>query len=253
MRLLFVYYHKYPQFWKDGLWRALIELDRYYEIDRVNLLCSKPEGEYDFALGWGAYKSPADNFLKSYTGKKGLCFGGSTLTGEFNDYNVFFYENPLHANQHHHGVHAFGVNTEIFHPTSSTKFIDVLGVGALAYWKRWKEMINKKGVRMVVGEYQKDNPYESDDIVNQLIRNGVGYMGLVDTWTLSTLYNASKSVFMPADEMGGGGRVLLEARASDVPVEIMPDNRLLTSYLKCPVWDFLYYARQLKKGIDSCL
>lgn len=259
-KILFIYDHKYPELWRDGLWRALKELANEFEITKRNLQTA--EGcdnfdDYDVVLGWGGFGSGVDNIIMSVNtkAKKGLCIGGNVFPFH-PGYDILFYETEAVKNILHikgNCVHAFGVNTDIYNPFRCGKLFDYLGVGSFSSWKRWEKMKDKTGVRLVIGEYQNDNETESLSIIKDLVKNGVGAMSMVDPENLAKLYNASQKVYIPADMNGGGERAVLEARACGIPVEVDDNNEKLKELLNSPVWDYYYYAGQLKKGIETIL
>jgi hypothetical protein len=106
---------------------------------------------------------------------------------------------------------------------------------------------------MAIGELQKENIYESMDIIDALLNGGVMVATEAAPETLLKYYNNSINVYLPALTIGGGERSLLEARACGCNVEVELDNPKLQELLTCPIWDHRYYADQLKKGILSCL
>jgi hypothetical protein len=100
-RILFVYEHKKPDYWMDGLSMALYKLADTFQIDRCNLAtddCETETEEYDFVLGWGAFGSPADAHIQARvdsgdTTPTGLCLGGNVTPVPSNYiYNLVFYE-----------------------------------------------------------------------------------------------------------------------------------------------------------------
>jgi len=266
-KVLFVFDNPNEKYWYDGLYMALQELGKDFDITKFNLAFSNdfvaPDEEYDFFLGWGAFNSSVDHWM---TGggkddkKIGLCIAGNTFppTGA-NNYDVLFYETKWYRPQiafHKNIVHAFGVNTDLFFKSDIVSPIvwDYIGVGALADWKRWDKMKDKKGTRLVVGEYQKGNEEESSRIALDLIRNGITVSDMVSPFDLSNLYNWSRTLYMPSNVNGGGERAILEARSCGLNVEIEDDNPKLKEVLEWdPIPDYKWYAAQIKKGIESVL
>lgn len=261
--------------WMDGLWAALNILEEDFEITKLNLrdldagvvLKYFHVEEFDFLLGWGGFNSPVDKTLHLKTNKKkGLCIGGNAFPPEGADnYDVLFYETKWYRPQinfHKNIVHAFGINSDIYNNEkfflSNLEFAtpviwDYIGVGSLSYWKRWEKMIDKKGRKLVVGEYQKDNEQESSRIANHLLKNNIMVSDMVHPYDLANFYHWSRTLYIPADINGGGERAILEARACGLQVEIEDDNPKLKELLTCPIYDEKYYAEQLKKGILSVL
>lgn len=270
MKLLFVFAHEYPEKWKDGLNAALKVLEGDFEIEYLNLaLEQKPLPECDFALGWGAFGSPADKYLRNQEVKKGLCIGGmahyeDTLTNPMN-YDILFYETEFFKpmiSKHPNIKRAFGVNTDIFHNTDSERTIDVLGVGAFANWKRHHEILEVPGdVRLVIGEIQsggdgqdpsKGGLAESMNIIGYLLTNGVGVLPMIPPEKLAEFYNRSKLVFLPAHLAGGGERAVWEARLCGCDVQVAQDNPKLKELLYGEVLDHFAYAESLREGILGC-
>ncbi len=264
-KILFVYDHEYPEIWKDGLWAALNLLEQDFVLDKVNLYNQKPESieYYDCILGWGAFGSKVDGWLKwakvqSYKGKIGLCIAGNAHRAlETNYYDVLFYETDWYKPQienHPNIVKAFGVNTDIFHPIDSPKIWDYLTVGAFAYWKRQERMVTlPQGPKFAIGQIQRGNIDESTEIIGTLLSGGVAISDMVAPEVLAKIYNASKIVYIPADINGGGERAVWEAKACGCKVEIEPDNPKLEELVNQDHQDHHFYAEQLKKGILSCL
>lgn len=268
MKILFIYAHNKPEFWLDGLYGALQELARTNSVDFYNIFENKGEfrlENYDFVLGWGAFGSPADEYIRRNRlkiGKCGLCIAGNTTRPfQAEKYDVLFYETnwvkeylelatvgvPL--------VKAFGINTNIFNRIEyATPIVyDYLGVGAFATWKRWDKFNSKKGMRLVVGEFQKNNQAESSTIVKDLMLNGTGVMPMVHPFDLANLYHWSRTVYIPADVFGGGERAVMEAISCGCSVEIEEDNPKLAEIVATGVVDHIEYAKQLEKGIKLCV
>ncbi len=281
MKILFVYDHKYPHLWKDGLWAALNILEKDgFEIEKLNIqdyidkkyksnslfgtASLYPIDKYDFILGWGAFNSPVDYLMHEFIKKDGaeqtpigLCIAGNSFPPkEEYTYDVLFYETEWYLPQimsHPNVVHAFGVNTEIYKPEVNPIFIwDWITVGSFSNWKRQDKLIEKGGYKLAVGEVQKENMNESGRIMNTLLTNGVMISDMVEAEQLAKIYNAAEKVYIPADINGGGERAVLEARACGRPVEIEFDNPKLFELLRCDIWNEYYYFDKLKAGILSC-
>lgn len=263
-KLLFVHSSKYDVM--DGLYGALLEMEKDFEIERYNLndyaYPMDKLKQKDFVLGWGAFGSPVDKFLQPIHVKKGLCIAGNTFAPDGADnYDILFYEtkwarNYLNLHTHPRIVQAFGVNTDVYfeHPMGRMVVWDFLGVGAFASWKRWEKMKDKWGRRMVVGEYQVGNEKESLGIVSDLIRNGIGVSPMMKPFDLSNLYNWTKTVYIPSDVNGGGERAVLEGLACGCTVEIEPDNPKLRELLELEkIPSHIDYANKLTEGILSIL
>jgi len=264
-KLLFVFDHPKEEWWMDGLWAALNVLEEDFVIVKHNLSHRKnfSLSKEDFILGWGGFKSPVDNWVKTMPNKKGLCIGGNAFPPQGADnYDVLFYETKwvrdfLNLKYHPNIVHAFGVNTDIFFNINdmlpSPIVWDYIGVGALADWKRWEKMTEKSGLKLVVGEYQKENAVESQRIATYLLSQNVMVSPQVNPYDLANFYRWSRTLYIPSTVMGGGERAILEARASGLNIEVEDDNPKLKELLEGEVKDHLWYAQQLKKGIMSVL
>jgi len=264
-KLLFVYEHKKPEWWLDGLSHALDCLETDFEITKLNLndggILSIPFQDFDFVLGWGGFESKVDKFMQTTLCKKGLCLAGNAFGYTDQKYDIIFYETnwvreflnlsslPCKV------VKAFGVNTDIYNDVDfmTPLVFDYLGVGALAKWKRWEKMKDKKGIRMVIGEYQTENEIESADIACDLLRHGVMVSNMVHPFDLANIYHWASTLYVPADIYGGGERTILEARACNLKIEIEDDNPKLKELLYCDIPSHLDYAKKLKDGIMSVL
>lgn len=265
-KLLFVYDMRDTSHWMDGLHAALFLLEEDFDVFYWNLSNKEEERmdyrDADFVLGWGAFDSSVDKQLKLCGDAKkiGLCIGGNGTPAR-EGYDVLFYETKWVRNFLDLGmfcnnlVHAFGVNTDIYNEIDITVPIvwDYIGVGSFSLWKRWHRMQNKKGTKLVVGEYQVDNEPESMAIVQSLIIRNIMVSDTVSPFDLANLYHWSRTLYMPSDIYGGGERAVLEARACGLNVEIEDDNPKLKELLESPIYDHHYYAEQLKKGIMSVL
>jgi len=253
MDITFVYESRHPIEVRDGLWAALEVLGRTHSIKRVNIATDNYLSGSEFVLGWGAFGSHVDIFCQKLPSRKGLCIGGNTCppSGALN-YDVLFYETKWYRPQinfHPNIIHAFGYNADIYKNINVTRDIDYLGVGAYALWKRWDKMLNKKGNRRIIGEYQVGNPEESQEIWETLENGGVLCKTMQKPETLMFEYNRAKTVYLPANIYGGGERAVLEARACGCKVEVEPDNPKLQEVIEMPLWTHEDYAKRLEEGI----
>lgn len=257
-KILFVYSHPDEEYWHDGLKAALKLLEKDFEITYLNLfknsLTNVPKDT--FILVWDSFKGVVDRMIRYYPNKKGLCLAGSMfMPYKTEDYNVIFYETEYQKSilRHSNLVHAFGIDTNVYKKMDLPKVFDYIGVGGFATWKRWEKMIDKKGLKLVTGPYQLQNEQESLTIIKNLVRNRIVVAPIINVEIAVKLYNMSKICYIPAELNGGGERAVLEARASNLEVQIEPDNPKLKELLTCPIWDVAYYASQLKQGILSGL
>lgn len=254
-KVLFIFRHEYENLWQDGLWAALLELSHTYEISLHNILKEYPNPYgYDFILGWGAFGSAVDKYMRTLQGPKGLCVAG-VVPGDPSTYDVIFYETEWYGNtiEHRNMVHAFGINTDIYKSRGMRKLWDYTTVGAFSLWKRQELLLKKVGVKLAIGEIQKGNPQESMGIIAKLLAGGVFVADMVDPKILSKIYSMTETVYIPATVHGGGERAVLEARACGCNVDIELDNSKLAELLLSPIYDHHYYASKLKEGINSCL
>lgn len=264
-KILFVYDHKYPELWRDGLWAALNILEKDFEIERFNIAKADrpPIWNHDFLLGWGAFKSRVDTFIQKSKDmfpfvKCGLCIAGNAFPPDgMEKYDVLFYETEWYKPQienHPNIIHAFGINTQIYNPTPNpVKIWDYLSVGAFALWKRLDKLIDKPGTKFVIGEIQRDNAQESWNIIVDLLASGIAVSDMVYPTRLREIYNASRCVYIASTLEGGGERAVLEGRACGCRVEIESDNPKLEELISSPIWTEKYYYEKLKEGITSCL
>jgi hypothetical protein len=257
-------------YWQDGLFQAVVELESEFEITRINLANTPFNSDSlvssDFVLGWGGFNSGVDHVLTSslLNGKRvGLCLGGYGFNylPRKHRYDVIFYECEWARRWLEqqgviaHLIHAFGVNTEIFNTSDGSPgmCLDYLSVGSFSDWKGHNLLLDKQGLRLAVGQVQMDNLSESMGIVSELIMGGVGVMGMVQPHKLRVLYQSSSVVLIGANDLGGGERAVLEARACGSAVELSSGNTKLPELLTSPIWDHHYYSKQIKKGIHMAL
>lgn len=279
-KILFVFDHEYEDIWKDGLYMALELLRDDFEITKLNLHNKQLPDAYsfnaDFVLGWGGINSPVDVFLtyECHRKKKGLCIAGNAFKPtDLSVYDVLFYETEwvrdyLDLDFHHRNlVHAFGVNTDIFHSLNEVftekghsvilsevpKIWDYITVGAFAKWKRQEKILEKKGTKLAVGQIQKNNLSESIDIIGNLLLGDCMVSDMVEPEVLAKMYNASNLAYAPMDVFGGGERFVWEAKAVGVPVVCEEDNPKLKELIDSEVKDAKWYSERLKEGILSCL
>ncbi len=253
MDVVFVYESRHPIEVKDGLTTSLEALKDTFNISKVNIATQEPSFKKDdFILGWGAFGSEVDRLVRQYPNKKGLCIGGCSEPYDTLDYDVLFYETKWFRDKikfHPNIVHAFGIDTSVYYNMNVERDVDYLGVGAYALWKRWDKFVGLKGKRRVIGEFQRGNPEESQQIWDMLESDGVVCKDMVKAQTLNCEYNRAKTVYIPATLMGGGERAILEARSCGCKLKVEDDNPKLKELLTCPIYDISYYTKQLKEGL----
>lgn len=277
MKILFLYNHPYPDYWKDGLFAALKLVGEKHDLTWCNIAKEKllyemkHFQEYDFILGWGGFQSPVDSALQllkqlpQVKARFGLCLAGNAFPLKKQRYDVLFYETEWTKNWLLNTteatvpplVHAFGYNSDVYFDNDSSMLpiqhqaLDYLTIGAFAMWKRQEKLLTKKGLRLAVGEIQEDNLPESMAIIGPLIMGGVLVGNMVLPEELCRLYRLARTVYIPADEYGGGERAILEAKACGANVEVEPDNAKLQELVAADTsyWNQIYYRDQLLKGI----
>lgn len=263
-KLLFLYELSREWDWNDGLYQGLQLLKNDYDLEICNVAHSNPKrSTYDFVFGLTAADGKVYDMLMCYEERKGLYLAGCSipLDNRIKKFDVIWYESNWVRDNYLKDyfkfatrtkfIKCFGVNSLINKDLGLERFIDYLGVGSLSNWKRWEMINDKKGVRLVVGEYQKDNEKESLLIARNLMVAGTGVMPLQDSQTIVRLMNMAKNFYMPANVFGGGERCVLEARLCGCNV-IIEDNPKLQEYLDWnPIPDQNYVYQQLKKGIDD--
>jgi glycosyltransferase involved in cell wall biosynthesis len=271
MRLLFIYDMppEHALHLRDGLWAALKELKKEWEVKELNLAVDKLEWvlpwvePYDFILGWGGNTSQVASNIATLSDKKGLCFGGGDIDDPILDkFDVVFVENKVDLIKPNF-KHAFGTNRALFVPRPAPKIIDALYPAAFANWKHqeiFAEICQKEKLKgLAVGYIQQNNLEESQALVKECIDQGVAVMDWIPARALAGLYNMSKEVIITADEFGGSQRTVLEAKASGVPVRIVSESpkllelQDLTSKEVFEKWNQYTYAEALKKGIEECV
>lgn len=247
--ITFVY--EEPKYWNDGLKSALGILSKKRDIIFCDITKERFKNDTDVIIGWGAFESPVDLLIRDTDKKKALCVAGNAFKPH-DKYNLLFYETHWYEQfiENQEKIHAFGINTQIYKNTNSDRFIDYLTVGSFSLWKRQRYIIGMEGIRMAIGEIQKDNREESQEIIQNLLDNGVGVQGQITPQQLALYYNRTKTVYIPAEIDGGGERAVLEARACGCNVIIEDDNDKLAELLTSSVWDEKYYAQQLEKGLE---
>ena len=230
---------------------------------------------YDFVLGWGAFNSPVDKWLQSYSrlsenSYTGLCIAGNSFppTG-LENYNICFYETDWTLKEYlgpyintHPGiktelVRAFGINSDIYKVIpDAIKIWDWLTVGSFSLWKRHYLFKEKGGYKLAIGEIQKENMSESIDIIGDLLLNNIAVSDMIEPAKLAMIYNSADKTFVGANVNGGGERATLESLACGTPVEVEKDNpklkELLTWKERGRVPDQYFYADRLKFAIENC-
>ena len=249
MKVLFVSDYKHKV--KDGLSYVVETLG----FDKYNVGDDIPDFSlYDFILGHGAFHSKVDYLLRMLPNKKGLCIAGNVHKQDTDCYDILFYETDWVKdvlNLKGNIKKAFGVNQDIFFNKNYERVFDYISVGALAFWKRHELIANKSGLRAVIGEIQKENPQESMSIIDTLLKNNVCVIPHVESELLSTFYNLSKNVYIPAHVVGGGERAVLEARSCGCNVVVEDDNPKLQELLNGDIPSHVDYLNIVKQELQK--
>lgn len=248
--------------WRDGFTEALKLLNETYKITMINLSETKPEAEllneFDFVLVKSNWNQVVDKYIrnevKSISVPVGLMISGNSPPPKLREmefYNVLWYETYWYKNQieHHSNIfHAFGIDTTIMFEEKQEKIYDWLTIGGLWSYKRLERFMENGGKKLIIGD---TNTPSAKHVLKTLQLSEVEIIDFVPYTELRNYINKSRNVHISAGIIGGGERAVLEARACNVPVKIENDNLKLKELLETPIWDHVYYANQLKKGIQS--
>lgn len=270
-KLLFVYQMppEHAFYWRDGLYGALKELEKDWEVKYLNVWENPSwEEEFmkydaDFTLGWGGVSSP--HFPKVYAklSKGGWCLGGgSPNDSQYDKFGVVFVENESYLVKPNYRL-AFGTNTDTFYEFSQPKMFDAIYPAAFANWKHqelFADICERENLRgLAVGYKQEQNEEESIHLMNYCLVKGVAVMDWVPANSLNYLYNMSKEVIITADASGGCERAILEAKAVGLPVRVVSNSEKLhkwNSYSREEIrdkWNHVEYARMLREGINEVI
>ena len=161
-------------------------------------------------------------------------------------YETFWYQDQVQ--EHPLTLHAFGINHKTFYPKSFVKDIDIISVGKLIRNKHHEKILSlPRDTKVVVG--QKDNSEYSKQLVRTLTDRGVIFINYLDPDQLCVLLNRSKLVLIASDLLGGGERVLLEARSCGTHFHINTNNPKLVELSTSTIYDSLHYGGQIKRGL----
>lgn len=279
-------------FWHDPGFRGamrLLQTEHHFDLVHYNLAeedvparleAAVASNAFAFILSKGCWHTPADKMMRSTiirrkapgvkTGIFPACSSPPPADEETGKsialaYDVVFYDKvwlaPTFAH-HPLAVHAFGIDTpRTFNASSgvawgeAAKLFDYVSVGMLAPWKRHENLVGMPGdAKLVVGYGWRSEA--SSEIVSTLFTAGIAVWQRVAPARMCDVYRASRRVYMGATELGGGERVILEARACGVPsdaIEIEADNAQLAEFIHGPIYASSYYAAQFAKGIRAAL
>lgn len=257
-------------FWNDGLRAAIGVLQHsfgwnIYVYNIPSMVKPSIPDHYDFYLFWGAFGRPQHE--RRLFKKQGLLFGGgNTYHPNMHNFDIVFAESKIDYQEiRSYGIktlQAFGTNTDLFKPdTNQPKTIDYLYPSAFAQWKRhdkfaaYVKQQTPAPVAMAIGYMQPDGWEKECYEVCQ--KNGISVMPWVPSETLAWFYNASKNVYVAADQMGGCQRTILEAKACNVNVIVDSDSTKLAELGKLTHedvvkdWNQMSYAEKIKQGIEE--
>uniref|UniRef100_A0A7S4P4Q0 Uncharacterized protein n=1 Tax=Guillardia theta TaxID=55529 RepID=A0A7S4P4Q0_GUITH len=225
---------------------------------------------FSFIFAKGCWHTPVDKYMRSRilrlkpkSMKAGLFPACSSApppdeeTGEPISlvYDVIYYDKLwLRGTFSHHplAIHAFGVDAgKTFRASGNQrsggpKLFDYVSVGIFAPWKRHENILDKNGSRLVVGYGWR--PQESSEVISALFSGGVAVWQNLHPSKMCLLYMNTEKLLMAANELGGGERVILEARACGLPaqdIEVAADNHKILEFLDGPIYNASYYSSQV--------
>ena len=161
-------------------------------------------------------------------------------------YETEWYRKFSKLDRHKNIFHAFGVDTDIMKNKNLEKEYDIISVGTFAKYKRYDKLEKIPGKKIAIGHFYGKN---NNPIISSLKKNNVEVKDYVKYDKLCDFYNRSKLCYVPCRIDGGGERAVLEARACGIEVKIENDNNKLKELINSPIYDHIYYAKQIIKGI----
>lgn len=261
-------------FWNDGLKAALDILKEEFEtIDIFN----KPDLQelietkdaYDLGIFWMALTNPLANY-RVYEKQMLLFAGGPTYHANVHNFDSVVAESRVDLLEFRrfglNSFQAFGTNTKLFRVIENQpKIFSYTYPAAFAKWKHHEKFA--KFISDLESEYTPVMPSlafgymqpggwekECYEICQQ---NGIAVMPQVSYDVVPWILNASETIYVAADAMGGCQRTVLEAKACGRPVIIDSDSQKLTELEKITPeevrkdWSEVAYAKKLKKGIEE--
>jgi len=244
--------------WHDGFTKAFSILKKNFDIDMINSFDSPNINFNQYNLVFFKesfngvmYKKYKHQLVKN--NKLGLFISSSNIIPnnyELNIYDILFYETKWYykyanLNRHPNTYHAFGIDNEIMKYNKQEKIYDVIFVGNIVNYKRPLKILNLPGKKICLG-------FKSDKLlIQKLLENNVEVVEFIEYHKLADYYNKSKLCYIPCSIHGGGERAVLEARSCGIPVKIESDNLKLKELCDSEIYSSLYYAEQIKKGINS--
>jgi glycosyltransferase involved in cell wall biosynthesis len=168
-------------------------------------------------------------------------------------FDVCWYETHWYAPQvrkHPLAFHAFGVDTSVMRSeTIVERDIDWFSVGRLIAYKRHELLLDRTGTRVVATDLSNAD----EAIRRQLEGDGVVIVDYLGASDLASLYRRAKHVLVSCTLQGGGERAVLEAMACGAQVVVPEDNPKLQELRDGPIYDHLYYAKQIMRGINAAV
>jgi glycosyltransferase involved in cell wall biosynthesis len=251
--------------WHDGFTAAVSEIGREHNVRWLNIHPDVPDqgaslarlDDCDFLIVKSNWRWIVDDLVRhhSKSARRGLMISG---TGKppwrrraLRFYDVVFYETAWYEPQlrrHPDRIHAFGIDTNVMRPEPAVpREIDWLSVGAMVPYKRHERLLDKPGRKVLASDF-----VGADPTIRKMLENGGAEVLDFRSYSeLADLYRRARNVLVASTEDGGGERAVLEARASGCALEIASDNRKLQTLLDGPIWDHVYYARQLLSGAHA--
>lgn len=240
MKVAFIWYGITGRYghWNDGLYWAMKELEKEYEVTYHEPTDEIPEDA--IVLFWEAPCTLAGQNhawykrVQDLPNKKALLFAGGPIKKEWVEgFDHVFVESKINLDEFTAlGVPcstAFGVNAEMFKPMGVEKKWDAIHQGTSASWKRQWLGAEAFGEKMLlVGRFQAEDPFPFQESE----RLGATVLPEQPYEEVARLLNASRVLAQTADYWGGGQRATLEAMACDVPVICMTDSPKNREYVE---------------------
>lgn len=166
-------------------------------------------------------------------------------------YDALVYETEWYAPfvaEHPFTTKAFGIDVRVMRDRGlEVRDYDWAMVGRLAPFKRPERILEKRGSRVVLGDFSS----ASADLVAQMEEDGVELIGYQEPSKLADRLNRAKNLLVPCTLQGGGERAVLEGRACGCHVEVADDNPKLKSLLAGPVPTYVDYAERLEEVFNA--
>lgn len=218
--------------WKDGLWLAMKNLEKEYEVTYHEPTDEIPKDAV--VLYWEApctilgVDSENYNRVRNLPNRKALLFAGGPIKKEWLEgFDHVFVESQVNVGELEdlgisHST-AFGINEEIFRPIKQDKKWWGIHAGTCASWKRQGLVGESLGANgLVVG---REQPNRIDTFgFDKCKELGTTVLTEQAPEDLVLFVNASFVCLQTSAAMGGGQRATLEALACNIPVVCMSDS-----------------------------